>query len=48
MLDSYVSFVRGAIPDPIEQIKLKDFLNEICQNIKKENKELKLKVIRDK
>ena len=47
MLDSYVSFVRGAIPDPIEQIKLKDFLNEICQNIKKENKELKLKVIRD-
>ena len=47
MLDSYVSFVRGAIPDPIEQIKLKDFLNEICQNIKKENKELKLNVIRD-
>ena len=47
MLDSYVSFVRGAIPDPIEQIKFKYFLNEICQNIKKENKELKLNVIRD-
>ncbi len=47
MLDSYVSFVRGAIPDPIEQIKFKDFLNEICQNIKKEKKELKLKVIQD-
>ena len=47
MLDSYVSFVRGAIPDPIEQIRFNDFLNEVCQNIKKENKELKLKVIKD-
>ncbi len=45
MLDSYVSFVRGETPDPIEQINFQFFLNEICQNIKSENKTLMLKAI---
>ena len=44
MLDSYVSFVRGETPDPIEQIQFQFFLNDICQNIKTENKELILKI----
>ena len=46
MLNSYVSFVRGETPDPIEEIKFHDFLKEICDNINVENKEIKLKIIK--
>ena len=34
MLDSYMSFVRGETPEPIRQIKLNEFVKEICKNIK--------------
>ena len=34
MLDSYMSFVRGETPEPIMQIKLNEFVKEICKNIK--------------
>ena len=34
MLDSYVSFVRGEAPEPIDQIKLNEFIEDICKNIK--------------
>ena len=47
MLDSYVSFVKGETPDPIEQIDLKEFLNEICYNLKIKNKELKLQILKN-
>ena len=40
MLDSYVSFVRGETPEPIEQIKLKNFIEEICNSIKIEKQEI--------
>ena len=44
MLDSYVSFVRGETPDPIEQIKFHEFLLEICENTKINNKKIDLKI----
>ena len=44
MLDSYVSFVRGETPDPIEQIKFHEFLLEICENTKIKNKKINLKI----
>ena len=40
MLDSYVSFVRGEAPEPIEQINLKDFIHEISKNVKIKNHKL--------
>ena len=33
MLDSYVSFVRGEAPESIDQIKLNEFIEDICKNI---------------
>jgi len=47
MLDSYVSFVKGEVPDPIQQIKFEEFLNEICNNIKIKNKDLILNIKKD-
>ena len=40
MLDSYVSFVRGESSEPIDQIKLNEFIEEICKNIKVEDQKL--------
>ena len=40
MLDSYMSFVRGETPEPISQIKLKEFIREICKNVKVEDQKL--------
>lgn len=40
MLDSYVNFVKGEIPDPIEQIEFHDFLNDICISSKVPNKKI--------
>ena len=40
MLDSYVSFVRGESPEPIDRIKLNEFIEEICKNIKVEDQKL--------
>ena len=40
MLDSYVSFVRGETPEPIDRIKLNEFIEEICKNIKVEDQKL--------
>ena len=34
MLDSYVSFVRGEAPEPIDQIQLSEFIKNICKKIK--------------
>ena len=47
MLDSYVSFVKGEVPDPIQQIKFEEFLNEICNSIKIKNKDLILNIKKD-
>ena len=44
MLDSYVSFVRGEAPEPIEQINLKDFIHEISKNVKIKNHKLTTKI----
>tara|TARA_Y100001970_G_scaffold288248_1_gene415029 strand:- start:6135 stop:7430 length:1296 start_codon:yes stop_codon:yes gene_type:complete len=40
MLDSYVSFVRSEAPEPIENIDLNKFLNEIIKNINNKNIEI--------
>jgi len=40
MLNSYVSFVRGEVPESIEEIKIDDFIKEICQNIKTDNQKI--------
>jgi two-component system osmolarity sensor histidine kinase EnvZ len=40
MLDSYVSFVRGEAPEPIERIKLNEFIEDICKNIKIKDQKL--------
>ena len=40
MLDSYVGFVRGESSEPIDQIKLNEFIEEICKNIKVEDQKL--------
>ena len=47
MLDSYVSFVKGEVPDPIQQIKFEEFLNDICNSIKIKNKDLILNIKKD-
>ena len=47
MLDSYVNFVRGETPEPIDQIKLKDFIQEICKNLKIDNQKLIVKINSD-
>ena len=44
MLNSYVSFVKGEIPDHIEEIKFNDFLQEIFNNIKIKNKDKNIKL----
>ena len=44
MLDSYVSFVKSETPDPIEEIKFHDLLQEICENTKVNNKKIDLKI----
>ena len=44
MLDSYVNFVRGESPEPIDQIQLKDFIEEICKSLKIDNKKLIVKI----
>ncbi|PPR47685.1 MAG: Osmolarity sensor protein EnvZ [Alphaproteobacteria bacterium MarineAlpha5_Bin9] len=46
MLDSYVSFVKGEIPDPIEIIFFHDFLKEICENIKDDQIDIKLNILK--
>jgi two-component system osmolarity sensor histidine kinase EnvZ len=40
MLDSYVSFVRGEAPEPIDRIKLNDFVENICKSIKIKDQKL--------
>ena len=40
MLDSYVSFVRGEVPEPIDRIKLNEFIEDICKNIKIKDQKL--------
>jgi two-component system osmolarity sensor histidine kinase EnvZ len=40
MLDSYMSFVRGETPEPVSQIELKEFIKEICKNVKVVNQKL--------
>ena len=42
MLDSYVSFVRSEAPEPIEKINLNKFLQEIINNVNKENFKINL------
>jgi len=44
MLDSYVSFVKGEVPDPIEEINFHDLLREICENTKVNNKKIDLEI----
>ena len=44
MLDSYVSFVKGETPDPIEEINFHDLLREICENTKVNNKKIDLEI----
>tara|TARA_Y100000590_G_scaffold465179_1_gene636716 strand:+ start:401 stop:1696 length:1296 start_codon:yes stop_codon:yes gene_type:complete len=44
MLDSYVSFVRGEAPEPIDQINLKEFVEDICNNIKIQKQKLITKI----
>ena len=40
MLDSYVSFVRGEAPEPIDQIKINEFIEDICKSIKIKDQKL--------
>ncbi len=40
MLNSYVSFVRGEIPETIENIQLNNLINNICQNLDREKYEI--------
>ena len=44
MLDSYVSFVKSEVPDPIEEINFHDLLREICENTKVNNKKIDLEI----
>ena len=44
MLDSYVSFVRGEVPEPIEQIRINLFIEEICKSIKIKDQKLITKI----
>ena len=47
MLDSYVSFVKGETPDPIEQIYFQDLLKDICENSKFFNNKIELNIIKN-
>ncbi len=47
MLDSYVSFVRGEVPEPIDQINLREFVEDICKNIKIQHQKLITKIKTD-
>ena len=40
MLNSYVSFVRGEIPEAIENIQLNNLIKNICQNLDREKYEI--------
>ena len=40
MLNSYVSFVRGEIPETIENIQLNNLIKNICQNLDREKYEI--------
>jgi len=40
MLNSYVSFVRGEIPETIENIQLNNLINNICKNLDKKKYEI--------
>tara|TARA_B110000438_G_scaffold296250_1_gene340645 strand:+ start:786 stop:2081 length:1296 start_codon:yes stop_codon:yes gene_type:complete len=40
MLNSYVSFVRGEIPEAIENIQINQLINNICQNIDQKKYEI--------
>tara|TARA_B100000686_G_C16746315_1_gene949641 strand:- start:795 stop:1982 length:1188 start_codon:yes stop_codon:yes gene_type:complete len=42
MLDSYLSFARGEISDPIEKINFKLMLKDIINNLKSNNKDIEL------
>ena len=44
MLDSYVSFVKGETPDPIEEINFHDLLREVCKSTKINNKKIDLEI----
>ncbi len=44
MLDSYVSFVRGEVSEPIDDINLDVFIKEICSNLKTEDQELQTNI----
>tara|TARA_B100000700_G_scaffold327986_1_gene444273 strand:+ start:210 stop:1505 length:1296 start_codon:yes stop_codon:yes gene_type:complete len=44
MLDSYVSFVRGEVSEPIDDINLDKFIKEICSNLKKNDQELQTNI----
>ena len=44
MLDSYVSFVRGEVSEPIDDINLDLFIKEICSNLKTEDQELQTNI----
>ena len=40
MLNSYVSFVRGEVPEPIVQIKLNKFIEDLCKSVKIKDQKL--------
>ena len=42
MLDSYVSFVKGETPEPIEEIYFHNFLNQICLTLENSNSNIEL------
>ena len=44
MLNSYVSFVKGEIPDPIDAINFHDLLRDICANTKVNNQKIILEI----
>ena len=44
MLDSYVSFVRGEAPEPIEQINLGEFIEEVCKSVKVKDQNLSINI----
>jgi two-component system osmolarity sensor histidine kinase EnvZ len=46
MLHSYVSFVKSETPDPIEEIEFHDFLKEICESTKINNKKISLEILK--
>ncbi len=44
MLDSYLSFTRGEVSDPIEEINFKTMLEEVVSNLKVNEKTIDLKI----